>query len=533
METGLRWEVGVSASLAAPDPWPDEELPAGVTRRRTRLSEIVDVSHWDDAACASALQALADADSQLAAFRADVVKRFADVRPDLWDLNPDDPAARVEGWGSGRTFNGVTEFFTDELATVLGTSRMRADTLANFSLVLREQLVDTWHALADGRIDQARAQALVTALGWQAPAVDPDVVAAVEHEALDWAISGEGPYRLRERAAALLLQYDAEASDRRRKAAKKLTDVTVRNPADGFADFVVRMPTEVAAASWDTCDTYARMRKAAGDTRPIGELRALVASDLILRPWDTSLEPVTAHLTLLAPLPSLVENPSADPPGPDAPPECGRIGNQPITAAHLRELLTQLGFCTATGLQVPPGSTVDVALTKPGTETLRAVVTPHQLRHLARRGCLEHQGTGLSCDCPVLDAPPPTDAYRPTAEQNRFIDARDRTCRHPGCSRPARFTDADHVVAFHDGGPTSCDNLCNLCRRHHRLKTHAPGWHYSMTPDGRLSVTTPSGVTRTSAPPGTHHRLRPDDLLHPLETAVPELPPPADDPPPF
>ena len=51
-----------------------------------------------------------------------------------------------------------------------------------------------------------------------------------------------------------------------------------------------------------------------------------------------------------------------------------------------------------------------------------------------------------------------------------------------------------------------------------------------MTPDGRLSVTTPSGVTRTSAPPGTHHRLRPDDLLHPLETAVPELPPPADDP---
>ncbi|QNG37113.1 DUF222 domain-containing protein [Geodermatophilaceae bacterium NBWT11] len=521
METGLRWEVGVSASLAVPDPWPDEELPAGVTRRRTRLSEIVDVSHWDDAACAQALQALADADSQLAAFRADVVKRFADVRPDLWDLNPDDPAAKVEGWGSGRTFNGVTEFFTDELATVLGISRVRADTLANLSLVLREQLVDTWHALADGRIDLARAQALVTALGWQAPAVDPDVVAAVEHEALDWAISGEGPYRLRERAAALLLQYDAEASDRRRKAARRLTDVTVRNPADGFADFVVRMPTEVAAASWDTCDTYARMRKAEGDARPIGELRALVASDLILRPWDATREPVTAHLTLFATLP--------DPPE-ESGLQDGRVGNQPITAAHLRELLTQLGFCTATGLDVPPGGTVDVALTDPGTGALRAVVTLHQLRHLARRGCLEHQGTALPCDCPVLDAPPPTDAYRPTAEQNRFIDARDRTCRHPGCQRPARFTDADHVIAFHDGGPTSCDNLCNLCRRHHRLKTHAPGWRYSMTPDGRLSVTTPSGVTRTSAPPGTHHRLRPDDLLHPLETAVPELPPPADDP---
>ncbi|KQS58272.1 hypothetical protein ASG36_09180 [Geodermatophilus sp. Leaf369] len=518
----------MSASLAVPDCGPDEDLPPGVTRRRTRLSEIVDVSHWDDAACASALQALADADSQLAAFRADVVKRFADVRPDLWDLNPDDPAAKAEGWGSGRTFNGVTEFFTDELASVLGTSRMRADTLANFSLVLREQLIDTWHALAEGRIDEPRAYALVKALGWQAPAVDAEIVAAVDREALQWAVAGEGPYRLRERAAALLLQYDAEASDRRRKAAKKLTDVVVRNPADGFADFVVRMPTEVAAASWDTCDTYARLRKAEGDTRPIGELRALVATDLILRPWDTSREPVTAHLTLFATLPDPPEGSGL---------QDGRVGNQPITAAHLCELLTQLGFCTAIGLEVPPGGTAEVALTDPGTGALRAVVTPHQLRHLARRGCPEHERTALPCDCPVLDAPPPTDAYRPTAEQNRFIDARDRTCRHPGCQRPARFTDADHVVAFHDGGPTSCDNLCNLCRRHHRLKTHAPGWRYSMTPDGRLSVTTPSGVTRTSAPPGTHHRLRPDDLLHPLETAVPELPAPvvnpADDPPPF
>ena len=87
METGLRWEVGVSASLAAPDPWPDEELPAGVTRRRTRLSEIVDVSHWDDAACASALQALADAGEidpalvtkALAQYRIDDPTAVADV----------------------------------------------------------------------------------------------------------------------------------------------------------------------------------------------------------------------------------------------------------------------------------------------------------------------------------------------------------------------------------------------------------------------------------------------------------------------
>jgi hypothetical protein len=63
-------------------------------------------------------------------------------------------------------------------------------------------------------------------------------------------------------------------------------------------------------------------------------------------------------------------------------------------------------------------------------------------------------------------------------------------------------TDLDHVIAHGEGGPTDCDNLCCLCRRHHRLKTHAPGWRFRLDPDGALLVTTPSGVTRISRPPG-------------------------------
>ena len=57
-------------------------------------------------------------------------------------------------------------------------------------------------------------------------------------------------------------------------------------------------------------------------------------------------------------------------------------------------------------------------------------------------------------------------------------------------------------IPYACGGQTDCANLCCLCRRHHRLKTHAEGWLYVMTLDGVLSVTTPSGVTRTSRPPG-------------------------------
>jgi hypothetical protein len=66
--------------------------------------------------------------------------------------------------------------------------------------------------------------------------------------------------------------------------------------------------------------------------------------------------------------------------------------------------------------------------------------------------------------------------YQPTAEVRRFVQARDRTCAFPGCTRAARRCDLDHVTRFdHEcpetGGATCPDNLVPLCRRHHRIKT--------------------------------------------------------------
>jgi hypothetical protein len=66
------------------------------------------------------------------------------------------------------------------------------------------------------------------------------------------------------------------------------------------------------------------------------------------------------------------------------------------------------------------------------------------------------------------------DRYEPTPAQCRFVKGRDRTCRHPGCGQPVARVDLDQVDAYADGGPTDCANLCCLCRRHHRMKTHAP-----------------------------------------------------------
>lgn len=139
------------------------------------------------------------------------------------------------------------------------------------------------------------------------------------------------------------------------------------------------------------------------------------------------------------------------------------------------------------------------------------------------------------CVCPVIEFPAPTSAYQPTAAQCRFLTTRDRSCRHPGCDARAGWADADHVLSHAEGGGSDCANLCCPCRRHHRLKTFAPGWTYAMTPDGILTVRARSGVTRTSRPPGLH-LTGPRLITRPPEPGPdrpPPAPDPADDPPPF
>jgi hypothetical protein len=55
---------------------------------------------------------------------------------------------------------------------------------------------------------------------------------------------------------------------------------------------------------------------------------------------------------------------------------------------------------------------------------------------------------------------------------------RDGGCSFPGCSMPAAWTDAHHVIAWYDGGPTSLLNTTLLCRRHH---THVHRHHLTAT----------------------------------------------------
>ena len=102
---------------------------------------------------------------------------------------------------------------------------------------------------------------------------------------------------------------------------------------------------------------------------------------------------------------------------------------------------------------------------------------------------------------PGLGPPGPTDGYRPSAELDRWMRARDRRCRAPGCRRRVpRGGELDHHRPY-PAGPTSAGNLAGYCTTDHRGKHQAPGWQHELDADGTLTVTTPTGLVATTAPP--------------------------------
>ena len=427
-----------------------------------------------------------------AAREAELIMALAAARPPTDDPAPGTPGARKRGWAADEAYGGASEFFTAELATVLNVGRGTAEHRYRRARTWTTKLPLTFAALSVGEIDERRAAVLAEVLEHTSPEMAGQVEAALIGEATDLSVA-----RLKARATEELLRLDAEAADERREAAEKAADVHLYPSAtDGRAILATDLPADEAVECFDVVDQIATMLKADGDERPIGQLRAHVASMLIRRPADNGLPSVVANLTVTAALTAL-EGASTDP---------GEVNGLPITAAHLRDLLTRVG---ALGLAAPDGGALSYAITGPDGELL-ATLTPSELARLAKK------------DGPVTGPPPATDAYQPTDKQRAFVTARDRRCRFPNCGQRVGWADLDHVTSHACGGATDCANLCCLCRSHHRLKTFAPGWRFRIDDDGTLHVTTPSGVTRTTRPPG----------LQPPPEPPAELPP-DDGPPPF
>nr|WP_142045521.1 HNH endonuclease signature motif containing protein [Arthrobacter sp. SLBN-100] len=85
----------------------------------------------------------------------------------------------------------------------------------------------------------------------------------------------------------------------------------------------------------------------------------------------------------------------------------------------------------------------------------------------------------------------------------RFIQVRDHTCRTPYCDAPIRHH--DHIIPWHNNGPTTSTNSQGLCEACNHTK-ETPGWTARPVPQPgqrhSVETRTPTGHTyRSTAPP--------------------------------
>src|SRR3954451_7556483 len=148
---------------------------------------------------AAALQLLQRKRARDAAAEAEFILRFAGLCPDTDDPPPDHPGAKKTYWRSAREFPGVSEFFVDELAMVLGVGRGTAAHKAARAFTWRDGLPATFAALRRGEVDERRGRVLADTLEHAPPALAGRVEAVVLPEATSLGFTA-----LKERILALL-----------------------------------------------------------------------------------------------------------------------------------------------------------------------------------------------------------------------------------------------------------------------------------------------------------------------------------------
>ncbi|MFF2676675.1 DUF222 domain-containing protein [Arthrobacter koreensis] len=349
----------------------------------------------------------------------------------------------------------------------------------------------------------------------------------------------------------------------RHRQAKDQRRVMFQPLPDGMSCLSAIIAAEKGQAMFAALTGAAKAGKHAGDPRTMDQLRADTLTELLLENQPpTSMretqaapgtragsditanepapDPVPAPTPTAAPAPGPNGNPDGNPdsgtaPGPDGNPLSGPAGStqpgrRPRRAERHRtqnrnrstvrtEVMVLINADTLAGLDENPAELNGYGPIS--AETARAMI----LDALRWTPLIQDPATGQ-----ILTV---GRTRRIPSGLKRWLQARDGTCRFPGCSVSVTHAEIDHTKPFSRGGPTDHANLEHLCPKHHRFKTLGH-WTARQPEPGTIEWHSPTGRTYATDPAL-------DYQPNPPTRTLPELPPRPgpqtqhsdDEPPPF
>src|SRR4051812_25863719 len=367
----------------------------------------------------------------------------------------------------------VAEFAVAELAVALGVTTDAGRAFLGLAMERRYRLPRLWKRVTAGDLAPWRARKVAEQtlpLSMEAAAFVDAHVAAFAHK-----IGHAGLEHLVEEAVTRFMPAEAEARRRAAAESRHFDIHTLHTTAEAVVD--VTGTLDLA----DALDLDAAVTRGAADLKELGceeslDVRRSLAVGVMAR----------RQLTL-----------DLNPHDADEDPDRTRQ-----TKARQVVLYVHISQAALTGTSVGGCDQARV-------ENTRGFVSADQVR-----GWCANPDTQVTVK-PVIDLNGHlrVDAYEVPDRLKEHIVLRDGHCVFPGCGRPARRADNDHIDEHAGGGETDNVNLAPLCRGHHRHKTHG-GWTYVMLQPGIYLWRSPLGQRALVTGAGTTYL---DQVTHPVQ----------------
>jgi hypothetical protein len=339
---------------------------------------------------------------------------------------------------------------TAEVAGALTVSEGAAERLLVESATLSNTLPLALEALQTGTISWQHARVMCD----ETTGLDPVSAAALEAHFLDPDAPGAArgcpagdlvPSRFRAKVRAWRERHHPDSIETRH--AKSAADRRLEYVPDqnGMAWLSAYLPADQAAGIWNRATATARAMQGPTESRTLTQLRVDAASGWML----------TAGL-------GVDGEASGSTPAGDVPSPAAQV-LVTVPVFSLLGITEEPAMLDGYG-PIPP-SMARRLVADGGTSFLRVLTDPRD-------------GAPLEIG---------RTSYRLTKPMRQWLRLRDAKCTFPNCNNHSLDNDADHILAWADGGGTGVANLGQPCPKHHRLK-HSTAWR-------------PVGATR-DAPPG-------------------------------